>query len=233
MDQLKLIGRPDEIAIMVESIRAVAPVDRPLQILEAGCGQKWELDLEGVRYALTGVDLDPAALKIRIEMQKDLDDGIVGDLRCVSLPENSFDVIYSYYVLEHIRNAEAVLRNFLNWLRPGGIAIIKIPDPHSVHGFLTRKTPHWFHVFFYRFVLRNKKAGTPGHGPYPTYYNPVVSRSGMRKFCSDNGVALVEFGDASEYADKLVDYIARLVGTLAFGKLSTRHSDLLYIVRKP
>jgi SAM-dependent methyltransferase len=233
MDQLKLIGKSEEIAIMVESIRAVSPIVRPLQILEAGCGQKWELRLDGMRYVLTGVDLDPVALKIRTEIQKDLDDGIVGDLRCVPLPENSFDVIYSYYVLEHIRNAEAVLRNFLDWLRPGGIAIIKIPDPHSAHGFLTRITPYWFHVLFYRYVLGSKNAGTPGHGPYPTYFDPVVSRPGMRKFCSDNGVSLVEFGDASEYADKLIDYIARLVGTLALGKLSIRHSDLLYIVRKP
>ena len=36
---------------------------RELQILEAGCGRKWPIDLSGVRYRLTGVDLDAKALE--------------------------------------------------------------------------------------------------------------------------------------------------------------------------
>ena len=232
MDELRLIRRAEGLAIMLQSIRAVASIERPLQILEAGCGQKWDLDINGLRYFLTGVDLDANALKMRIETLNDLDAGITGDLRAVSLPESSFDVIYCCYVLEHIAKAEVVLRNFFRWLRPGGIAIVKVPDPHSVHGFLTRITPHWFHVLFYRYVLGAKDAGTPGHGPYPTYYDPVISRPGMRQFCADHGLSLVEFGDASEYADKFLGLIVRVVGMLAFGRLSVQHSDLLYVIHK-
>ena len=199
MDEFKLISRSEEMAIVVSSINSVAPPDRPLQILEAGCGQKWDIDLDDLKYVLTGVDLDATALKIRIEEQKDLDHEIVGDLVSVQLPENSFDVVYSYYVLEHIANARSALLNFLKWLRPGGIAIIKVPDPNSVHGFFAGITPHWFHVF-YRHVLGNRYAGKPGHGPYTTYYDAVISRSGMRKFCADNSVSLTEFRvNASHY----------------------------------
>jgi SAM-dependent methyltransferase len=236
MDRLRLIGRSEEIAIVVSSINSVAPLDRPLQILEAGCGQKWDLDLD-LKYVLTGVDLDPAALKIRMETQKDLHHGIVGDLISVQLPENSFDVVYSYYVLEHIAAAQSALLNIVKWLRPGGIAIIKVPDPNSVHGFFARITPHWFHILFYRHVLGNQRAGTPGNGPYTTYYAPVISRSGMRKFCADNSVSLAEFGDASQFiatrlTHRLVHLFKKVVGILAFGRLSTEHEDLLYVVQK-
>ena len=74
-----------------------------LNILEAGCGNMWGLDMEGAQYTLTGVDLDKDALEIRMKQQMDLDIGILGDLRYVNLEENKYDVIYNSYVLEHIK----------------------------------------------------------------------------------------------------------------------------------
>ena len=44
----------------------------PLQILEAGCGRAWPLNLDGVDYRLTGIDLDANALKSRVESVGDL-----------------------------------------------------------------------------------------------------------------------------------------------------------------
>lgn len=29
-----------------------------LNILEAGCGRRWRLNLQGINYSLTGIDLD-------------------------------------------------------------------------------------------------------------------------------------------------------------------------------
>jgi len=71
-----------------------------IQILEAGCGQEWGLNLEGVEYELTGLDLSEEALNIRRNQQKDLDKIIVGDLTKIELEKNYYDVIYSSYVLE-------------------------------------------------------------------------------------------------------------------------------------
>ena len=52
-----------------------------IQILEAGCGQRWGPNLAEVSYYLTGVDLDKAALEIRKNIVNDLDEIIEGDLR--------------------------------------------------------------------------------------------------------------------------------------------------------
>lgn len=82
----------------------------PLDILEAGCGSRWGIDLAGVEYTLTGVDICERDLEIRRNEIKDLDLAIVGDLRTVSLEENAYDIIYNSFVLEHVDGAEQVLR---------------------------------------------------------------------------------------------------------------------------
>jgi 2-polyprenyl-3-methyl-5-hydroxy-6-metoxy-1,4-benzoquinol methylase len=173
-----------------------------------------------------------------MNVAKDLDEIIVGDLRSVQLPDSGYDVIYCSYVLEHITGAEGVLGNFKKWLKPGGIIIIQIPDPFSVKGFVTRKTPHWFHIFFYRYVTGLKNAGKPGYAPYPTHYDAVVSRRGMREFCRRNNFAIkAEYGCGGRTHGRglirlAVAAVQKAMSVLSLGALSSRHDDLIYILQK-
>src|ERR1700677_5081735 len=93
----------DEIdRLQLDALRTHAKwLGRSLSILEAGCGQRWTLDLSGIDYTLTGVDTDPVALDLRKTKARDLDVAILGDLCSVELPEASFDVVFSSFVLEH------------------------------------------------------------------------------------------------------------------------------------
>src|SRR5262245_31801626 len=123
----------DEIGFVEQCIRRLADQRGALQILEAGCGRRWHCQLDGVDYELTGLDLDEAALVARQADQADLTHAIVGDLRTAELEPGKYDVIYNACVLEHIQGAEMVLDNFVRWLRPGGLIIIRVPDRDSVH----------------------------------------------------------------------------------------------------
>ncbi len=200
---------------------------QPLRILEAGCGRHWPLKLS-VPYTLTGLDLDRDALEART----DLDRAIVGDLRTVELAPHSFDVIYNAFVLEHVSGAQRVLERFLEWLAPGGMLVLKIPDRDSAYGFLTRLTPCWTHVMFHRYALRQPLAGTPGHGPYPTYYDAIVSERGMREFCRRKGLTSPEVYRLCSYAnDRAVRLSAFLVSVLSLGRLAWRHNNLLLLAR--
>jgi 2-polyprenyl-3-methyl-5-hydroxy-6-metoxy-1,4-benzoquinol methylase len=227
-----------EMQMLADRIKDKANGAAPLRILEAGCGTKWDLNLGATQYTLTGVDMDVAALEIRKNVVKDLDEIIVGDLRTVRLAANTYDVIYCSYVLEHITGAESVLANFVKWLKPDGMMIIQIPDPHSVKGFVTRMTPHWFHIFFYRHVRGFKRAGEPGHAPYPTHYDAVVSRRGIREFCRNNKLAIqAEFGcgwrtHGHGLTRIAIDAIQRLMSVLSFGTLSARHDDITYVLQR-
>jgi SAM-dependent methyltransferase len=210
----------------------------PIDILEAGCGHRWLLQLEGKRFRLTGVDLDKDALEIRKNVRKDLDEAIHGDLRTIEFGDRRFDVIYSAFVLEHIDRAEAVLSRMTGWLKPGGLIIVEIPDPDSVKGIVTRVTPHWFHVLYYRVILGLETAGRPGHGPYRTYFDPVVSRRGMYAFAEKHGLdveaeyAFETWGPRKRAMRVFAGTMTRLVSGLTLGKYSDRHADLLYVLRR-
>jgi hypothetical protein len=51
-------------------------------------------------------------MALRREKHGDLQAAIVGDLHTVDLPEASFDVVYSAFVLEHVRDPELVMRKY-------------------------------------------------------------------------------------------------------------------------
>lgn len=235
-------GSDDAAELMSREIRRIKVPAKALEILEAGCGQKWShnrLDIGDGDYVLTGIDLDPDALRIRRDETKDLHEAIVGDLRTADLGQRTFDVVFSSYVLEHVAGARQVLENFNKWTKPGGLIIIMIPDPYSAYGFTSRMTPHWIHVLFYRLIVGLKNAGKPGYGPYPVIYDKVVSREGVRAFCGENGLDLAaEYGipsgiNTNNFKQKLVDCYKKALQVLSLGRLSSDHNDIIFIIRKP
>ena len=239
MKKVKLLKSWDQDCRLMEKyIKQKATDGVPLHILEAGCGQFWPLDLKEIRFTLTGVDTDKDALELRRTQYNDLSEMIVGDLRSLELEKNRYDVIYNSYVLEHIDGAEGVLEKFANWLKPGGILILRMPDRNSERGFVTRITPFWFHMFYNKYIVRWRHAGKAGFGPYPTFYDPIVSRAGIQQYCRNHHFNIKEeYGQRSDPGDQgitgfLIYLFARSVSLLSLGKLAWEYSDLTYILEK-
>jgi SAM-dependent methyltransferase len=233
-----LTSEPEELAVLARCLRAAATERGHLEILEAGCGHRWPLQLGDVSYRLTGIDLDADALRLRETEQKDLDSAIVGDICTADLPQGAFDVIYSSFVLEHIADAPRALANFSKWLSPGGLLLLRIPDRDTAYGVLTRLTPHWFHVAVYRYYFGNPHAGTPGYGPYPTHYHPVISRPGLHGFGARHGLAVIEeHGVQSQFGDsglrsRLARGAQRLISMASLGRFAASHNNLLLVLKK-
>jgi SAM-dependent methyltransferase len=213
-------------------------VQRPLRILEAGCGNKWPLKVD-VPYTLTAVDVDAQALEIRKTKIRDVDSLIVGDLRRADLvPEGCFDIVYNSFVLEHVAGAEQVLDNFFRWLTPGGLLVLRIPDRDSVYGFVTRTTPFWSHVLYKRYVQRVPNAGKPGFDPYPTFHDRVVSRRGIHHYCALHDHRVVEEAGYANYLPRLpvlgtlTRAIVRSVAQLSLGRLDWRYNNLTFVIEK-
>jgi len=237
--KLKMFDSEDqEVRLLEEHVKKLFDGKSRLEILEAGCGRNWPLQLDGIKYRLTGVDIDHKALESRVNNVKDLDEAIVGDLRYLDLGSRKFDVIYNSFVLEHVENAGLVLEHFNHWLKPGGLLILKIPDRNTVFGFLTKITPFWFHVAYYKYVLGRKHAGKPGFGPYPTYYDQIVSRNGVREFSNSHHLAInEEYGFCTYQAEKgirtlLVLIVAIMISALSLGTLPWTHNNLTYVLKK-
>jgi SAM-dependent methyltransferase len=238
MQRLEVLDSSKKVPLVSDIVRKQGGDDQPIQVLEAGCGQRWLLKLDGKAFRLIGIDIDKDALEIRKNVRKDLDEAIHGDLRTAAFGDRQFDVVYSAFVLEHIEGAEDVLARMTSWLKPNGIIVIEIPDPDSVKGLITRITPHWFHVLYYRTILGKKSAGTPGFGPYRTIYDPVVSRRGIRDFCTRHNLRIdaeygfLSLGSRTKLLRSMVGGFTRVVSLLTFGVFSHRHSDLLYVLRR-
>lgn len=245
MNSLRVMGYeeswPETNRLLSEFVNAHfadSTVKGPVNILEAGCGQQWNLKLD-IDYELTGCDLSKEAMEIRRERYGDLDNFIVGDLATVSIDDSSFDVIYCSYVLEHLHGAEAVIEKFFDWLKPGGLAILIFPDRDSVFGFITRMTPHWFHVFYYKYILKFPNAGAPGHNPFPTAYDPVTSRRGIHEFCGKRNLKIaLEFGaslgipKSSWGIATLIAATVKIIAAVSFGRLTDKHQNITLVIEK-
>jgi SAM-dependent methyltransferase len=158
-----------------------APQANSVRILDAGCGGGGDFYAAWPDAYVIGIDVDEEALS----RNERADEKIVGDITSYPFEANSFDAIICHDVLEHISNPDAVLRNFAEWVRPGGTILLGFPNLLSGKGLVTKLTPHSFHVWFYRTILGSTKAGTPGYGPYKTYLRfamspPLVRRTAAR-----------------------------------------------------
>lgn len=231
LDKLAQIRSNEANAIVASYIKRMAG-DEEIEILEAGCGKRWPIELDGVRYRLQGIDLDEDALRLRKERFDDLDETLIEDLREVRLPAASFDVVYSSFVLEHIEGAERVLRRFATWLKPGGLLILKIPDRDSAYSFVARMTPFWVHVLYYRWLRGMRNAGKPGFGPYPTFYDRVVSRKGIRRFARESRLQLLEECGFAVLPPGQKAFLQTL-SVLSLRRLAGDYVNLLVILRRP
>lgn len=211
----------------------------PIRILEAGCGQHWPLKISGVRVHITGVDTDADAMRIRRAAHADLDAEIVGDLRSVELPRAAFDVSYCSFVLEHVDGAERVLEQLRLATRPGGRLVIRVPDRDSVYGFLVRHSPHRIHVLYKRYIEGFADAGKPGHAPYPTVYDDVVSLRGLREYARVHDLEVVAEYGSNAYLmvfKSLRPVVAgglKMISWISRGRILATHNNIGIVLQVP
>jgi len=158
----------DPIANFLEELdRYVKPSSHVLDI-GAGAGVN-EYHLRGRVRELVGVDFDP-----RVESNPLLDRGIA--LRSGELPfaRDTFDVVFSIYVLEHVVDPGLFVTEIRRVLRPGGVFLALTPNRNHYVVVGSRLTPTSFHKWF------NKLRGRATENTFPTVYK-LNSRSALRR----------------------------------------------------
>jgi SAM-dependent methyltransferase len=152
-------------------------------VLDAGCGFSLPFEFPpGLRF--TGLDASAEALAKNTY----IDSAIVGDVESYPLPAEEWDAVLCWTVLEHLARPRAAMANMARSLRPGGLLIVGVPNVWSLKGLVTKLTPHRFHVWVYRHLLRYPGAGTPGFGPYRTYLRLDASPSGLERLAASLGL---------------------------------------------
>jgi SAM-dependent methyltransferase len=212
-----------------------------LAIYEAGGGSTSPLPLDVLRRAyVTAVDIDPEQIRNNLYAHET----ILGDVQTYRFAPGTFDLVICYNVIEHLPDVEAALLRFCESLKPGGLVLIGAPNPRSLSGVVTKYTPHWFHVWFYRYVIGDKEAGQPGHAPYPTFFHPLVTPSKLEAFAKARGFRVIykkeyesprfpEMRTRQPLLGALLDTVATVMNLLLLGRADVRAGDYHVVLQKP
>lgn len=223
-----------------QAVDSVLGSKRSPVVLEAGCGSLSHVAFPQDAH-IVGIDIDRGQL----DRNKGLDERVQGDIQSYEFPAERFDAIVCWDVLEHLRRPEDALERFNRALRGEGIIILAAPNPLSSKGIVTKFTPHWLHVWFYRNVRRWKEAGMDGNPPFPTYLKRSMAPEGIEDFAKRKGLTVL-YGSVCGYGDsrdvigrksKAVDLVMKIINlffrVVSLGTLKPELSQYYFVLQKP
>jgi SAM-dependent methyltransferase len=96
------------------------------RLLDVGCATgRFLQQMAAVGWRVSGIELDPeAAAKARTVTA----DVTLGDPADLTLPRASFDLVTAFHVVEHLPDPRRAVSNMLEWLAPGGLLVIEVPN---------------------------------------------------------------------------------------------------------
>jgi SAM-dependent methyltransferase len=212
-----------------------------IRIYEAGGGSMSCLPLDTWQAKhITAVDIDA----VQLQNNSYADTKILGDIQKYRFPEGSFDLIVCYNVVEHLAAPDRALALFFDALAPGGLLFIGAPNPNSLSGIVTKRTPHWLHVAYYRWIRGKKDAGQAGKMPFRTVYHPIVSPDKLAAFCEELGFEVVYLKEYEALHiqillaqrplfGRMLNAAIGILSAFAADKNKLRNGDFHAILRKP
>jgi SAM-dependent methyltransferase len=146
------------------------------QILDAGYG----------RYMKFCRELSDVARVVGIDLEKQLDTdnhhatfGSRGDLGHLPFPPDSFDIVISRSVVEHLEDPRLVFREFFRVLRPGGTVVVVTPNKYDYVSVIAAMTPYWLHR-----QLVSRIFELPEDEVFPTLYRANTLSATPKAFLS-------------------------------------------------
>jgi SAM-dependent methyltransferase len=109
---------------------ALAPYKQSGALLDLGCSSGAFLEsLKGDSWRLCGIEM--SAEEAKTAGARSGAQVFVGDVPDAPFTPESFDVITCFDVLEHVFDARLVMEKVVEWLRPGGIFYVLVPNIDS------------------------------------------------------------------------------------------------------
>jgi SAM-dependent methyltransferase len=211
-----------------------------VSVYEAGGGSTSYIPLDGLNVArITLVDIDPH----QVERNDIAHETIIGDLQTIELPEESFDLVICYNVIEHLPRLPDALERLARVVKRGGLIVIGAPVPKSLNGLAARFTPHVVHVWICRYLLKWPDAGKPGCAPFPVAYHRLVDPRALQARASELGLRPIYF---RAYFGSLIEEIERknpllgrlltgganLINRATLGAIDLLRGDYHFVLRK-
>ncbi len=211
---------------------------KPLRVLEAGCGSLSHINIEN-NYHITGIDISQKQL----DRNPHLQEKILGDIQTYDFEQASFDLIVCFWVLEHVHNPGLALAQFVNALKNDGILVIGVPNVMSLKGLVTKFTPHWFHIFIYRYIFNYKLAGIDDNAPFHTTMKLSISPNSILQFAKANNLSVLYFNTFEDYRQEelrnklkvtnwIWSFLKNFVSIITFGKIKADSTSYAIVLEK-
>lgn len=195
----------------------LAEFDASLVVLDlgAGAGVVPQMNFSGLACQVCGVDPDP-----RVMQNSYLDDGRIGFGESIPWPDDTFDLIFSDNVLEHLMEPDKVFTEVSRVLKPGGVFLAKTPNKRHYVPLIARLTPLWFHkkIVSWR--------GRKGEDVFPTRYRANTAGD-ISRLARSAGLKL----DNIAYIDGRPEYLRFTATTYLLGLLYERLVSNINILR--
>lgn len=166
----------DDLALRHKILSNLNPQFRVLDY-GAGSGFVKEMNFKDLGAKISGIDMDPSVLTNPF-----LDEAFITNGSVLPFEDNSFDLVISDNVLEHLENPGKVFAEISRVLKSNGKLLIKTPNKWHYMSLIASYTPHWFHVFY------NSLRGRKESDTFPTQYRvntpkaieTCANRSGLK-----------------------------------------------------
>jgi len=161
-------------ALYLERLRARKRTGR---LLEIGCGQgDFLLQARAAGYTVSGLDFSAHAVAVTNDKAGSAI-AQAGDLSTAAFPENHFDAVVMFDLIEHVRNPADLLQSAWRVLKPGGTLMLVTPAHDSL-------TARWMGVHWMEYKAEH------------LYY---FSRSSLCHLLQRDGFAHIEFCANTKY----------------------------------
>jgi len=160
------------------------------QLLDAGCGRYLRFCHEFAGTAdVVGVDVEES-FETHNEQRPF---AVRADIGALPFPSDSFDMVISRSVVEHLTDPPQVFREFFRVLRPGGKVVIITPNKYDYVSIIAAITPYWLHRSLVSRIFR-----IPEDDVFPTLYR-ANTMSALRKAMRSAGLVEVELETINHY----------------------------------
>jgi SAM-dependent methyltransferase len=183
-------------------------------ILDLGAGAPSTLPIKvfkGEVRKVVGADVDEAVMN-----NDQLDEAHVVREGALPFPEDSFDLVISDFVLEHVRRPRPYLGDVYRVLKSSGSFFFRTPSRLHYVSVIARLTPHSFHEL----VANRARGGLPKEHfrQYPTYYR-MNDRDTLRELARQTGFGEVELRCREAYPAYLTFHAVPFMFGVAYERL--------------
>ena len=205
--------------------------------LEIGCGTGFVL--RGLHetfpgLALTGAELSTAGLRVARQRLPDVQ---FLELDVLAMPfDNAFDVVGAFDVLEHIEDDDEAMRGMLRAVRPGGGAMVTVPQHPRLWSSLDELAGHYRRYRRHELVAKLEGAGFVDvrTTSFVTLLLPAMVLSRVRQPAGSKDFNLEKSLRLPRFLDRLCDFAMRFERRLiGAGLRFPAGGSILAVARRP